>query len=114
MPAPGIFKRLKVFAPKVMDVINTVNKYYKQAEPYLSTVLDSVPYGSVIKQGAKTISKGIDSVNTIANKIQQNKKGYSSNPKNNLIFGEPINKVNYLQKPLVDEEEYDDEIIDEF
>jgi hypothetical protein len=116
MPAAGFFKRLKLFADKVMNATSSVNKFYKQVEPFISPILDAVPYGSVVKQGANMISRGIDTVDKIRDNVKQNKVGYTSTPRktlpnNNLIFGEPINKPNNYQKIPLDETDEDEEDI---
>jgi hypothetical protein len=71
MPVAGLFKRLKNIGSKAFGGLNTINQLYKQFEPILGPILDSVPYGSVIKEGARALSKGIDTANTIKDRIKE-------------------------------------------
>jgi len=76
----GVFKRLKNMGKTIGNIIDTVNRVYKQIAPAVDTVLGFVPGGSMISQGLKGASNFID-----------HSKGFFGN-QNRMIEAQPINQ----------------------
>ena len=86
MPVAGFWKRLKNIGSGFLKVANFLNNNYKSLQAFADPLLDAVPYGSIAKTVLHGVSKGIDTVTSIANKF-----GMGDQSSNNIARPEILN-----------------------
>jgi hypothetical protein len=65
----GFLKRMKKVAGFGLDALNRVNNIYKSVKPFVSDVIDAVPFGNYINKGLDIGSKVLDKVTPLSSKL---------------------------------------------
>ena len=68
----GFLKRVKKLAGLGVNVLNKVNDIYKGVKPFISPIIETVPYGNYINKGLEYGSKILEKVQPITNNWIEN------------------------------------------
>ena len=79
----GFLKRMKKVAGFGLDALNRVNNIYKSVKPFISDVIDAVPFGNYINKGLEIGSKVLDKVTPLSSKLLTSQESKKSNDLSN-------------------------------
>ena len=103
----GFLKRAKKIAGFGLGVLNKLNDVYKGVKPYVSDIIEMVPYGNYINKGLDIGSKILDKTKPLKNVLLDNEEDKKKSKRINKKVKQYVGKgTEYALNKVLDSQEY--------
>ena len=102
----GFLKRAKKIAGFGLGVLNKLNDVYKGVKPYVSDIIEMVPYGNYINKGLDIGSKILDKTKPLKNVLLDNEEDKKKSKRINKKVKQYVGKgTEYALNKFLDTQE---------